>query len=114
MVDMTNILSAILIGGATGGGLLVGDAISGSSTIPLGQGIAVAVFGCSIVYYIGRKFQSLEDNHKELRHAIKDLPCHGKMSCMDSVVRRLRRIEGKLGLVPYEDIVVKEKETSTT
>jgi hypothetical protein len=113
MDSMTNLIAALVIGGATSSGVVLGDALGGGTNITLGEAVGVGVFACGIVYYIGRKLQSLEDGQKTLRTDIKNLPCHSGHNCMDILSRRLGRIEGQIGLKNFTDLKPKDEPSTT-
>jgi hypothetical protein len=67
---MTSIIAGVKIGGATGATLVLAEALTGATTINLHEALAVVVFTCGIVWWMSKKFQSLEDNQSAMKDDI--------------------------------------------
>ena len=66
----------VAIGGATGLALVLAEvAITGGTSVPLEAAIGVAVFVSGMIWWLGRKFQSLDDQLKSITHFLDRLPC---------------------------------------
>ena len=78
-----------LIGGVTGGVMLLADLVlTGGSSVSLGEAATVGVFAASIVWYLGKKLQRLEDGQseakdhfRELDRKLDKLPCRRTADC---------------------------------
>lgn len=64
---MSSLIAGLTIGGATGMAFMLAEVITGASQIDLKSAVGVGVFTCGIIWWMGRKFQSLEDNQKEMK-----------------------------------------------
>ena len=72
----SNILAGLGIGGFTGGAMLATEVVvSGSSQVPVEAAVSVAVFACGSVWWLGRKFQSVDDRLKGMEDKLSDLRC---------------------------------------
>lgn len=107
------ISTSIVIGVATGGSVILGQALSKDTTIPVEWAVPAAIFACGMVYVVGTRIQKFVDTIKELNKELKGLPCHQHKEFLETVMRRLARIEGQLNLVPFEKLTMKEQKTST-
>lgn len=69
---MNNTLVGIGVGGVAGIALILADvvtgsaAINGASTIGLKEAVGLGVSSCGVIWWVGRKFQSLEDSVRSL------------------------------------------------
>lgn len=77
---MTILKDSILLVGAAVAGLTVGDAIE-SHSVSLGTVGAVAGIILPAVWWLSRKFTSLDDRLAGLENKLGDLPCNKKDSC---------------------------------
>ena len=109
---MTNTLTALGVGFLTSGSMFAETAISGGTQVPLGEAAAVFVFASGCVWYLGRDKQKTADDIRQIREAMGKLQCHHHLKVLETVMRRLGRIEGKLNLTPYELLTEKEKDST--
>jgi hypothetical protein len=74
---MTNILAGPILGMATiAAAVIAGDAsLSGESHVNLGEVVSVGVAVCGLVWWLGRKFQAIEDALAAHGRALEKLPC---------------------------------------
>jgi hypothetical protein len=70
---MTNIGTGVAIGGLTGVSLCVAEAITGASTVGIKEAIGIGVFSGSIVWWLGRKFQSIDDSFKAVNEELANI-----------------------------------------
>jgi hypothetical protein len=112
MEQMTNLITATVVGTMATLGVIGSDAITGDTHITAGVAVAVGFTSCGIVFTIGRVFQGIRDELKEINSKIKHFPCNHHSTLLERFSRQLARIEGKLNLTPYEEI--KQKEETTT
>ena len=81
-MNMTGLASGLTLGGAAGAAIMFAEAaITGSTSIPIESAVATATFVCGLVWWIGRKFQSLDDSIKDLRDEMVSRPCHLTGQC---------------------------------
>ena len=71
---MNNALAGIALGGATGSALLAADLVTASS-LQLRDALALVVFVAGLVWWMGRKFQRIEDKLDDHSERITKLPC---------------------------------------
>jgi hypothetical protein len=99
-------LPTTLAGGAigliTGSSYFVADAVlNGGTHVPLESAIAVGVFVASLVWYLGQKFQKVEDNFKIIEDKFKTVaPLVEKVSSLAIFEQRLIAVEVKCGSCP--------------
>ena len=74
---MTNILAGTILGiTAIAAAVIAGDpAISGDSNVNLSEVVSVGVAVCGLVWWLGRKFQAIEDALAAHGKALEKLPC---------------------------------------
>ncbi len=74
---MTNLLAGPVLGMATiAAAVIAGDAsLSGESHVNLGEVVSVGVAVCGLVWWLGRKFQAIEDALAAHGKALEKLPC---------------------------------------
>ena len=74
---MTNLVAGPVLGIATiAAAVVAGDAsISGESHVNLGEVVSVGVAVCGLVWWLGRKFQAIEDALAAHGRALEKLPC---------------------------------------
>ena len=126
---MTELLTATTIGGIASGGIIAASAITGETSVPLAEAISVFVFASSIVWWMGRKIQKLDDNQKKVEekiseiksqyekgHAelvvfIKRLPCHPMSAqCPNPSAMKIALLDG---LKKLTEQLYKEETTTT-
>ena len=73
-------IAPLRISSLTTGGWLLGD-LGASTNITLGESLAVFVFVLSLVVWLSRKLQKLEDDIAALKTDVGQLPCHTPKSC---------------------------------
>ena len=72
----------LMIGGATGLALVLAEvSITGSTSVPMEAAIAVAVFVATMVWWLGRKFQSIDDRLETMQRFLDNLPCGDRAKC---------------------------------
>ena len=71
---MNNAIAGMVIGGTTGAALLAADLVT-ASNLNLRDALTLVVFVSTLVWWMGRKFQSLEDKLKDHTERLKNLPC---------------------------------------
>ena len=71
---MSNTLAGIAIGGATGTALIIADVIT-AHNIELKDAVGVVVFISGMVWWLGRKFQKIEDKVDACKIRLDVLPC---------------------------------------
>ncbi len=74
---MTNLVAGPVLGMVTiAAAVIAGDAsISGESHVNLGEVVSVGVAVCGLVWWLGRKFQAIEDALAAHGRALEKLPC---------------------------------------
>lgn len=72
--DVSNAIAGILVGGATGGAVLLADTVT-ASNLNLREAAALVVFVSGLIWWMGRKFQRIEDKLDEHGERISKLPC---------------------------------------
>jgi hypothetical protein len=97
---MTNLLAGIGLGGMASMAILTAEVVGYSTSVPLGDAAKFGIATCAIVWRFGRNFQHIKDGQKQQS---KDIHI---------VSRRICRVEGRLGLSPF-DPIAPDKETST-
>ncbi len=85
---MTNIIAALGFGGYAAGAVVLGQTVlTSNAAVPVEQALGLSIFVAGIVWWMGRKFQAIEDKldqhsreRQELREKVENLPCclHGK------------------------------------
>lgn len=71
---MSAIAAGIKIGMATGGAMFASGALDeGSISVRAAIGCCVFVAGC--IWWLGKKFQSIDDKLKYMSHRMNSLPC---------------------------------------
>ena len=70
---MSSAIAGITIGGATGTAFMLAEVISGASQIDLKSAVGVGVFTCGIVWWMAKKFQTLEDNQSSMKADIETI-----------------------------------------
>ena len=81
---MTNLVAGPVLGMATvAAAVVAGDpAISGASNVNLSEVVSVGVAVCGLVWWLGRKFQAIEDALAAHGKALEKLPClKGTANC---------------------------------
>jgi hypothetical protein len=109
---MTNILTALTVGALTSGSMFAESAVSGNTQVPLGEALAVFVFASGCVWWLGRDRQKTSDDIRQIKTSIEGLQCNHHLKLLETVMRRLGRIEGKLNLAQFESLTDKEKEST--
>jgi hypothetical protein len=78
-MNMSTFGSGLGIGGVTGGSILIAEiALTGNTNVPIESAVGVCVFVCGMVWWLGRKFQSIDDRFDQIERKLKDLPCGHK------------------------------------
>jgi hypothetical protein len=67
---MSNILSGLAIGGTTGAAFILADVITGGSAIGLQEAFTVGASVCGLVWWMGRKFQGIEDDIRLIKRKL--------------------------------------------
>lgn len=70
---MHNMLSGIAIGGTTGFSLLLLDAVTGSTMVNIKEAMAVGVFACVVVLWMGKKFQRIDDRFENIETKLTEM-----------------------------------------
>ena len=71
---MSNLLSGLALGGVTGAVVLVAD-VASATTLNLRDAAGIIVFVSGLVWWMGRKFASIETKMEEHKQRLADLPC---------------------------------------
>lgn len=85
---MNNIIAGVALGGTTGAALVVADVITASS-INLRDALTLAVFVSGLVWWMGRKFQQIEDKLDDHTDHLKKLPCKEVETVVKKVGKKL-------------------------
>jgi len=109
---MTNLLTALGVGALTSGSMFAETAMSGGTQVPLGEACAVFIFASGCVWWLGRDKQKTADDIRQIRESMTKLQCHHHVYLLETVMRRLGRIEGQLNLKPYSELTTKEKDST--
>lgn len=107
---MTNIVSAVIIGGLTSGGIIATSAITGETQVPLKIVAGFFVFSSGLIWTAGRFLQRMHDDIKEIKRQVKSLPCNDPLAgkkCPAKYETRLKKLAKLVGMTHKE-------ETSTT
>jgi len=73
-MNMNNTISGLALGGLTGATLLLADALT-ATTLGVRDAVTLVVFVSGLVWWMGRKFQKIEDKLDEHNQRLADLPC---------------------------------------
>jgi hypothetical protein len=100
-VNMTNVVAGAVLGLVTiGAALAAGDAsISGESHVNLSEVVSVGVAVCGLVWWLGRKFQAIEDALKEHGRILEKLPCVKGNNSANCAKPKPPNTAGTVGLV---------------
>lgn len=75
-MNMSTALSGVAFGSITGASLILAEVvITGGTHVPIEMAVTVGVFSCGVVWYLGRKFQSLEDKIQTVADDLAKRPC---------------------------------------
>lgn len=75
-MTMSTAAGGIAIGGVTGASIVLAEiAVTGHTQIPIESAVGIAVFACGLIWWIGRKFQSIDDKLDSMQKRLDTLPC---------------------------------------
>lgn len=75
-MSTSTILSGLGVGGTTTLGIVIAEAaITGGSMVSLKEAVAVGAFSCGVIWWLGRRFQRIEDTLTEHSRVLNSLPC---------------------------------------
>lgn len=72
----SNIASGLGIGGVTGASIIIAEVVvTGSTRVPLEVACGIGAFVCTMVWWLGRKFQSVDDRLEIMDSKLNQLYC---------------------------------------
>lgn len=114
---MTNIATIAIVGGMTGAGCLLGQAVSGSTPIEIGDAVKLGIGAVTLALWANNKLNRIERRHASRLERVSDallnmaasldnLPCHRiKGECdLGTTTKMLNKVKQ----------ILEEKEETTT